>query len=497
MHLDEYLRHDGIGLARLVRQGEVTPDELLTLALTRLEAVNPALNAVIATFAEQAVAARRQQNPDAPFYGVPFLIKDLLAAYAGQPLGCGSRFAQAHLVPQQHSTLVQRFLDAGLTIFGKTATPEFGLSPYTEPVSTGITRNPWNLGHTPGGSSGGSAAAVAAGIVPLASAGDGGGSIRAPAASCGLFGLKPSRGRQPVGPRSGDPWFGFAVEHAITRSVRDSAALLDATAGALPGSGYRLPAPATSWLASLQDAPRRLRVACTPEPVVGRVLHPDCRAAVLATADRLRALGHEVIESRPPLNTDDFTFHYVRLLAADTAATLREQERELGRRAGSQDIEPRTWALIRMGEALTGEELVTSQWAIQKMCRDYADWVAGFDVVMSSTLGRPPIRIGELLPDAKQRLLLTLANNLPLGRVAKQRDFILDVARDLFDYTGANMPANAAGLPSMSVPLDWNADGLPIGTLFTAGLGEEALLFRLAAQLEEAHPWADRRPVMS
>lgn len=490
----EYARYDGLGLAALVRQGEVSPDDLLDSALARIAAVDPDINAVVSTFADQARATRTRQHPDSPFYGVPYLVKDLLAAYAGEPLGCGSVFARQHIVPAAHSTLVERLLTGGLTIFGKTATPEFGLMPCTEPVATGITRNPWNLDRTPGGSSGGSAAAVAAGIVPMASAGDGGGSIRTPAASTGLFGLKPSRGRQPVGPDMGESWYGFAVEHAITRSVRDSAALLDLTCGALPGADHALGKPSTPFLDEVDIAPGKLRIGVTMTPVVSSSLHLDCRQAVENTALRLESLGHQVETSAPPLVADDFIFHYVRMLAADTAATLRELERQAGRRARRDEIEPRTWALVHMGEALTGAELAASQWAMQKIARDYATWASGYDVVVSAALGEPPVKVGALKPDFAQKTLLTLANTLPVGRLAKQRDFILSNARDIFDYTAYTMPSNAAGLPSMSVPLDWNADGLPIGTLFTGRHGDEATLFRLARQLELAYPWEHRRP---
>lgn len=490
----EYTRHDGLGLAALVRQGEVSPDDLLDSALARMAAVNPDINAVIATFADQARATRTRQQPGSPFYGVPYLLKDLLAAYAGEPLGCGSVFARQHLVPAAHSSLVERLLTGGLTIFGKTATPEFGLMPCTEPVSTGITRNPWNLDRTPGGSSGGAAAAVAAGIVPMASAGDGGGSIRTPASSTGLFGFKPSRGRQPVGPDMGESWFGYTAEHAITRSVRDSAALLDLTAGALPGADHALGKPATPFLNEMDVAPGRLRIAVTLTPVVSSTLHLDCRQAVENTALRLESLGHHVEISAPPLVAEDFIFHYVRMLAADTAATLREIERQVGHRARRDEIEPRTWALVHMGEALTGAELAASYWAMQKIARDYAAWAANHDIVVSATLGTPPIAVGALKPDFAQKALLTIASTLPVGRIAKQRDFILSNARDIFDYTAYTMPSNAAGLPSMSVPLDWNAEGMPIGTLFTARHGDEATLFRLARQLELAFPWADRRP---
>lgn len=491
----EYGHYDGLGLADLVRCGEVSAEALLNEAVARAEALNPQLNALVRVFDEDARRALPTLDPGTPFCGVPFLIKDLLAAYAGQPLGSGSRFGR-YVISTEDSALVQRHKRAGLLIFGKTATPEFGLMPFTEPHSTGIVRNPWDRERTPGGSSGGSAAAVAAGIVPMASAGDGGGSIRAPASSCGLFGLKPSRGRNPVSP-GGDHWFGFAQEHAITRSVRDSAALLDATQGALPGASYAAPSPAQSFLAESQTAPGRLKIGFSVQPIISRGLHSDCRIAVERTAQRLRDLGHEVEAFEPKIDSEHFIFHYARLLAADTAASVREMEIAAGRKSGRQDFEPRTRALVAVGRALTGEEIVESLWAMQEIARDYAAQIGRFDAFLSAALGEPPLRIGALNPTPAQKVLLTLANNLPLGSIAKQRDFLLDNGREIFDYTAYTMPANVAGLPSMSVPLDWNAEGLPIGSLFTARFGDEATLFRLAAQLEAAHPWFKKRPVLA
>jgi amidase len=490
----EYAHYDALGLADLVRRKQLTATEVLAAALARADHINPPLNAIITRFDDVARQSAQHTDPDAPFCGVPFLLKDLLAAYAGQALGSGSRFGLRHIVPTVDSTLVTRFKRAGLVIFGKTATPEFGLSPYTEPASTGITRNPWNTARTPGGSSGGSAAAVAAGIVPMASAGDGGGSIRAPASSCGVFGLKPSRGRNPVGPDLGDHWFGFAQEHAITRSVRDSAALLDATHGALPGASFATPAPAQSFLEATRTAPRHLKIGLSVEPIISRRLHPDCRAAVEKTAQRLRDLGHDVEPFEPRIDSETFIFHYARLLAADTAASIRELEQIAGRTSSYADFELRTRALQQVGRAVSGEELVESMWVMQDIGRRYAGDIARFDAFLSPTLGEPPVLIGALAPTPGQALLMQVSNHLPMGSVAKRREFLLNIGREIFDYTAYTMPANVAGLPSMSVPLDWNADGLPIGTLITGRFGDEATLFSLAAQLEQAYPWFDKRP---
>jgi len=490
----EYENYDALGLAELVRKGSVSPDMLLDEAIRRVETLNPSINAVIARFDATARQSLPSLSAEAPFYGVPFLIKDLLADYAGQAMGSGSNFGRRYIVSKADSALVQRHKAAGLVIFGKTATPEFGLTPFTEPVATGITRNPWNTSRTPGGSSGGSAAAVAAGIVPMASAGDGGGSIRAPASSCGLFGLKPSRGRNPVGPDGGDHWFGFAQEHAVTRSVRDSAALLDATQGALPGAWFAAPPPARPFLEEARTAPGKLRIGYSVQPIISRLLHPECRATVEHTVKRLQDLGHVVSPCEPYIDSEDFIFHYARLLAADTAASIREMEQLAGRKAAEDDFEPRTRAMASIGRAINSEEVVESCWALQKMARAYADTIGRFDVFVSAALGEPPIVIGGLAPKLSQRVALRLANSLPLGSISKRREFLLSQGREIFDYTAYTMPANIAGLPSMSVPLDWSVDGLPIGTLFTGRFGDEATLFRLAAQLEQAFPWFDKRP---
>ena len=298
---DEYVRHDGLGLAGLVKRGEVSPVELLDAAVARIEAHNPALNAVVRTRYAQARIEAGQVNPEAPFAGVPFLLKDLLATIAGEPTAGGNRLLASMQMPR-NSEMVRRYRAAGLVIAGRTNTPELGLTPYTEPALYGPARNPWSLAHSPGGSSGGSAAAVAARLVPVASGGDGGGSIRIPASCCGLFGLKPSRGMTPTGPDFGELWRGFVVEHVLSRSVRDSAALLDATAGADAGAPYAAPARLRAFVEEARTEPGALRIAFTRQGLFGGSIDADCLAGLEATARLLESLGHRVEEATPPVD---------------------------------------------------------------------------------------------------------------------------------------------------------------------------------------------------
>ena len=491
--MNEYGNYDALGLAELVNKGDVSAKELLDEAQARVERVNPQINAVIRPMPEQAAATLKAGTPDGAFSGVPFLIKDLLAAYAGVPLMNGSRFFRNY-VPTTDSELVKRFKQAGVVTFGKTATPEFGITPITEPELTGATRNPWNLKHTPNGSSGGTAAAVAARIVPMASGGDGGGSIRTPAGACGLFGMKPSRGRNPIGPSEGEPWWGFAVEHVLTRSVRDSAAMLDATHGAIPGAEYTAPPPERSYLEESSREPGKLRIAYSTDPILGRELAPECKAAVEATAARLSALGHEVEEFTPPVDRDAFIYAYAVLIAVDTAAAISAGEKLVGRKATRKDFELRTWSLRKIGRALRGDEVTRARWWLQQFAQTWCQALQPYDAFVTSTLVKTPGLIGNLEPSAAERLQLHALNHLPLGKVAAQRGMLIDNSRALFDYSGMTMPANVTGQPSMSVPLDWSDDGLPLGVMFTGRYGDESTLFRLAGQLEQAHPWFERKP---
>jgi amidase len=491
MPFAEYGRYDSLGLAELVRAGEVSPTELLDEALARTAAVNPQINAVIHLMEARARAAIAAGLPPGPLSGVPFLIKDLMTAYAGEPMRCGSRLFK-DFVPAEDEELTRRYKAAGLVIFGKTNTPELGVTNVTEPELFGPTRNPWNLERTSSGSSGGSAAAVAARIVPAANANDGGGSIRTPASNCGLVGLKPSRGRNPTGPQAPDVWWGFIGEHVVSRTVRDSAARLDATAGDYPQQLMKLPAPERPFLDETRREPGRLRVAFTFDPGLGKTLHPENRKALEATAACLDRLGHEVVEVHLPLPPESFVEGYAALIAADVAATLRMAETLVGRAATSDDVELATWILAKMGEAQSAADVASALWTMQTFSRQWLGWSSAFDVLLTPTVGVPPMPIGAYKLSTLQRQGLKLLGALPAGALLSQRPKVVEAFEPVFEAAPYTMVANVTGQPSMSLPLHWTADGLPMGMLFTARIGDEATLFRLAAQLEQAMPWRDR-----
>lgn len=493
MGFREYGNFDAVGLAALVREGQVSPTELLDEALERTAAVNPRINAVIHLMENRAREAIASGLPDGPFRGVPFLIKDLMTAYAGEPMRMGSRLFRDY-VPADDEELTRRYRRAGLVIFGKTNTPEFGLTNVTEPELFGPTRNPWNLELTSSGSSGGSAAAVAARIVPAANANDGGGSIRTPASNCGLVGLKPSRGRNPAGPHTPDVWFGMIGEHVVSRTVRDSAALLDATAGDYPPQLMKLPRPERPFLDETIRDPGRLRVAFSFDPGLGTSLHPENRKALDATTARLAGLGHELVEVRLPLPPEAFIEHYSALVAADTAAQLRAARTLVQREASSDDVELATWVLAKLGEALSAADVAEALREVQAFSRQWLGWSAAFDVLLTPAVGVPPMRIGAYAMPALQRQGLKLLTALPAAALLSQRSKIVEASEAVFEAAPYTMVANATGQPSMSLPLHWTEDGLPMGMLFTARTGDEATLFRLAAQLEQAMPWKDRRP---
>ncbi|HET7204776.1 MAG TPA: amidase [Steroidobacteraceae bacterium] len=492
MGFAEYGRHDAVGLAALVRDGQVRPEELLDEALARTAAANPKINAVIHLMEERARAAIATGLPDGPFRGVPFLVKDLMTACAGEPMRSGSRLFR-DFVPPADEELTRRYKAAGLVIFGKTNTPEFGVSNVTEPELFGPTRNPWNLERTSSGSSGGSAAAVAARIVPAANANDGGGSIRTPASNCGLVGLKPSRGRNPTGPQLPDVWFGFIGEHVVTRTVRDSAAMLDATCGDYAQQLMKLPPPARSFLEETQATAGRLRIGYSFDPGLGRTVHAENRKALEATIAALVALGHELVDVRLPLQRETFVACYAALISAEVAATLRMAPALVGREARSEDVELATWVLASMGEAQSGAEVAASLQALQTFSRQWLAWCASFDVLLTPTVGVPPLPIGAYRLPKAQRAALKVLTALPGAALLSQRDKVLEAFEPVFEAAPYTMVANVTGQPSMSLPLHWTEDGLPMGLLFTASrIGDEATLFRLAAQLEQAVPWAHR-----
>ena len=492
MAFSEFGAHDALSLAELLRKGDVSPTELLDEALARTAEVNPKINAVIHLMEGRARDAIAAGLPEGPFRGVPFLIKDLMTAYAGEPLRCGSRLFK-DFVPRDDEELTRRYRAAGLVIFGKTNTPELGITNVTEPELFGPTRNPWNLERTSSGSSGGSAAAVAARIVPAANANDGGGSIRTPASNCGLVGLKPSRGRNPTGPQMPDVWWGFISEHVITRTVRDCAALLDATAGDYPQQLMKLPPAERPFLQEMGVAPGRMRIAFSYDPGLGRSLHPENRRALEATTAVLDRLGHDVVEVSLPLAPESFIESYGSLLSADVAATLRLAQTIVGREATSDDVELPTWIVAKMGEAQSAADVASALWTMQTFSRQWLAWASSFDVLLTPTVGVPPLPIGSYKLSTMQRQGLRLLAALPAGALLSQRSKVVDAFAPAFEAAPYTMVANVTGQPSVSLPLHWTEDGLPMGMLFTAKIGDEAALFRLAAQLEREMSWKDRR----
>jgi amidase len=473
--VDELIRLDATALAELVRTKQVSAQELVDAAIARVERLNPTLNAVVTPMFEAARAAVRRGLPDGPFSGVPFLVKDLLADCVGVRLTEGSAFLADH-VAAVDSELTQRYRRAGLVLLGRTNTPEFGILPTTEPRLFGPARNPWDLSRTPGGSSGGSAAAVAARMVPMAHGNDGGGSIRIPASCCGLFGLKPTRGRNPLGPHYGDVFSGLVAEHALTRSVRDSAALLDATAGPAPGDPYWAPPPTRPYRSEVGTPPGNLRIAFTGVPATGVPVHEDCVRAVDDAARLCASLGHHVEEAAPEADGNDLSQQFITLWSAGAAWSIEDWARRTGQTPAADRFEPLTWGLYQMGARRSGAEYLLALQDLQRVSRDIARFFGRYDVWLTPTLAEPPLPLGsfDAEPDNPMQGLFRAAQFVPFTPIC-----------------------NITGQPAMSVPLHWNAAGLPIGVHAVGRFGDEATLFRLAAQLEAARPWADRRPAFA
>lgn len=492
MSFKEYDQFDATGLGELVRKGEVSAAELLEEAIARAERVNPQINCLVRPMYDIARAAARQPQMG-PFAGVPFLLKDLLASYAGVPMMGGSRLQQ-DFIPTEDSEYVRRLKASGLNIFGKSATPEFGITPSTEPELTGPCRNPWNLAHSPGGSSGGGSASVACGIVPMASASDGGGSIRIPASCTGLFGMKPSRGRVPSGPDAADGWFGFIAEGVVSRSVRDSALMLDCLQGDYPAQLLKLAPPKISCMDAIALPAKRLRIAFSTHPGIGLQLDPELRDKVIETARHLESLGHDVIEVDLPIDREDFIYNYSVLIASEVNATISQAAERLGRKVSSRDVEMRTWGIKRLGDAFNAGDVSQALWAMHQFARRWISFFEPYDALLTSTLGQPPIEVGGLLPGLMDSMMLKAVDKLPIGQIAKKREFVVKAAERVYNYCSQTMPANVTGQPSMSVPLHWSRSGLPLGMMFTGRFGDEATLFSLAAQLEQSQPWAQRRP---
>ena len=492
MRYDEYASHDAVGLAELVARKEIAPSELLDLAIARLEQIDARVHAVIHRLDERARREALGDLPAGPFRGVPFLVKDLDGSLGGAPLNQGSRSLKDYIAAHD-SELFARYRRAGLVIFGKTNTPELGIMPVTEPELHGATRNPWSLDHVPGGSSGGSAAAIAAGVVPMAHGGDGGGSIRIPASCCGLFGLKPTRGRMPLGPDVGEGWNGFVVPHALSRSVRDSAALLDATAGADIGAPYVAPAPLGPFLDEVGRDPGKLRIGYTARSIFGQETAPACRDALESALSLLTSLGHDIVEVTLPIDPVALRLAYLVIIAAGTAEAVAETSRLTGKPLRAGDFEPSTWFLQQVGHAVSAAALEHARCTVFTASRAVGRLFETLDMLVTPTLAHPPARIGEMGIRPAERAALALLRRGAPGRVLEMA--LAALAARSFEKTANTMLFNMTGQPAMSVPLFWtDAPKLPIGVQFVGKFGDEAGLFRLAGQLETARPWKDARP---
>ncbi len=463
---------DATGQAELVRRGELTALELVDAAIARVERLNPRLNAVVSTCFERA-RDRARGGPSGPFAGVPYLLKDLIVEEEGLPFTEGSVWLRDH-VSGFTSTLVTRLRAAGLVVLGRTNTPEFGMAPTCEPVLHGPTRNPWDLTRSTSGSSGGSAAAVASGMVPMAHGNDLGGSLRFPASACGLFGFKPTRGRQPLGPEYGDVVGGWGVEHALTVSVRDSAALLDATSGPAPGDPYPSPSAARPFAAEVRTDPGRLRIAFSPRTPGGGLGHLDCLAALDDAVALCVELGHELVEADLP-GLDAAVGHAIgTVFDATTAWIVAYWTRRLGRPPGPRELEPLTRAYLERGRRVTAADYLLAVEDLQAFSRTVAGFLAGYDAWLTPTMSAPPPPLGEVVSTEQQPLRAAQRGGATVAYPA--------------------VVANITGGPAMSVPLWQTAAGLPVGVHFLGRVGADATLFRLAGQLERARPWTGRRP---
>ncbi len=473
----EYEDFDALGLARLVREREVSAREVLEEAIARAQAVNPRINALVARMFDAARASADAGSFDGPFAGVPFLAKDLGPALAGAPLTHGSAYFREY-VPVEDHEFFKRVKRAGLNVFGKTNAPEFGLMPYTEPRLHGVCRNPWNLERTPGGSSGGSAALVAAGVVPMAHANDMGGSIRIPASCCGLFGLKPTRGRMPVaGGAVGDA----NVDLCVSRSVRDSAALLDAVA------------LENTFLDAVTREPKKLRIAVAAGAMLGKAVHPECRAAVDRAAELCAQLGHDVTIDEPAgIDYSAVAMSVLLIFATQIGWLLRGGNPLPGKRLRAGDLEPASWAMLTIAQTLSAAELADALGEQRRLAHILDDFMQRYDVLITPTLAAPPVRIGELALTKGEIAQIEVLARLRSGALIRKA--ATEIAKTMFDWVAFTPIFNLTGQPAMSVPLHLTGDGLPVGVQFAARLGDDATLLALAGQLERAVSWDRRRP---
>lgn len=492
----EYERYDALGLAELIATGHISALEVVESAIERIEERNPDINAVIHKMYDEARLIASQPIPErdnVPFHGVPFLLKDLLAEYSGAPLRNGSRFFYDH-ISNKDSILVQRFKQAGLIVLGKTNTPEFGITAVTEPSFFGTTNNPWDISRTAGGSSGGSAAAVASGMVPMAHAGDGLGSIRIPASCCGLFGLKPSRYRTPLNTTTHEPWQGYVCEHVLTRSVRDSAAILDLLSEPDPHFPRMIRKGNMPFLREVERFPEKLRIAYTAEPFLGDKMDDECLKVLKETVLLCRELGHEMIEAAPQLDGKAYARATMTMLAGEVSAEIDEACISMGRRPSPADFEFTTWALGLLGGSISAGDFVQATRTMQRTAHTIHHFFTDYDLLLTPTLAEPPVLSGTMLPKGFEAAALRMIGRMRAGMLLKAFNMLETAADDSFRFTPFTPLFNSTGQPAMSVPLGWTDGGLPVGMQFVGRFADEATLFQLAGQLEQAQPWFHRTP---
>jgi amidase len=488
---DEYTRCDATELAGLVARKEVSSLELVELAIAAIERVNPELNAVVHRMYDEARTFAKGSLPDGPLRGVPMVVKDFDGFVRGVPFTASTRFLDG-FVPDHDSEAIARMRRAGLLFLAKTNCPELALLGTTEPAMRGPTRNPYDPSRSTGGSSGGSSALVAARAVPVGHGGDGGGSLRIPANHCGLVGLKPSRGRVPLGPDWGEGWGGYVQWGVVTRTVRDSAALLDVLAGPMPGDPYAAPPLERPLTEEANRNPGKLRVAFHDGSLFGRETHREHRAAVRSTAKQLEALGHHVDEAKPDFNRKALVDAYYTQVSVGIATEIDEFAHWRGREATAADFEPGTWFMQQVGRSMTGVDLTHARDAAQQASRTMGEFHTRYDVFLCPTVTHPQARIGQLALKAADRAGLSVLRALPSRRVLRT---VLDkMAPAFLELTPNTQLFNQTGQPAVSLPLHRSSEGLPIGIQLAAALGREDLLVQLATQLEAAHPWHERRP---
>ncbi|MET0388095.1 MAG: amidase [Polyangiales bacterium] len=493
--MDDYADCDATELAARVARGEQSPSELVERAIAAIERVDPQLNAVVHRMYEDARQRARGELPAGPFRGVPMVVKDFDGYVSGAPFTASTRFLDGW-VPEADSEAIARLRRAGLVFLAKTNCPELAIYGTTEPAWRGPTHNPYDLTRSPGGSSGGSGALVAARAVPLGHGGDGGGSLRIPASHCGLVGLKATRGRIPVGPESGEVWGGYVQWGVLTRSVRDAAALLDVMGGPMPGDPYAAPPLSQPLAAEVKPPSRPLKIALFAGTLFGREVHPDHVAAVQRVAAELEALGHTVEEAKPQVDKTGLVWAYLTQVSVGVAAEIDELAARSKRVPRPEQFEPTTWFLSQVGRSLTALELVHARDAVQAAGRVMGELHTRYDLFLCPTVTHPAVRLGDSAPSAVELAGLATLRRVPVPAGVLRR-ILSGIAADLLELTPNTELFNQTGQPAISLPLHVGRSGLPIGVQFSAALGREDLLIQIAAQLEAAMPWRDRRPPLT